>query len=170
MTDGFYRRPNTIKSIVATVAIAALVFVSYTVNENPLTVFECEFTPIPAHRFVSTTAYLFDAIGVKTSPVVAKRDVVDNVDVVTVLWCIRTATADNNTAIRASAAQPLRHPCRPVGGGRVWVVSGDFDMTASRAAHCGEIDVLAVPGAAVIPGPLAPPVQLIPLPIRCRWQ
>ena len=38
MTDGFYRRPNTIKSIVVTVAIAALVFVSYTVSENPLTV------------------------------------------------------------------------------------------------------------------------------------
>ena len=65
MTDGFYRRPNTIKSIVATVAIAALVFVSYTVNENPLTVFECEFTPMPAVPLVSTTAYLFDAIGVK---------------------------------------------------------------------------------------------------------
>ena len=100
---------------------------------------------MPAVPLVSTTAYLFDAIGVKTSPVVAERDVVDNVDVVTVLWCIRTATADNNTTQYARA--PLSHTKTPVppGGAAVgvWVVSGDFDMTAKSRRYCGEIDVLA---------------------------
>ena len=135
MTDGFYRRPNTIKSIVATVAIAALVFVSYTVNENPLTVFECGIhADTSRHRLSAPRHACLMPLASKTSPSscqARRRRQRRCCDCPLVHTDRHRRQQHCNT--RERPLNPYRHPCRPVERRWVWSPAVISDMTVARA-------------------------------------